>query len=80
MRTGGALLIVAVGLLALWIVITGRLQNVKDAWDVITGDASATREGMGNLSNNADAGVTNSGLPSSTGRTPMRIPVITLTP
>lgn len=32
MKSGGALLLVIVGLLALWIVVTGRLQGLQAAW------------------------------------------------
>lgn len=45
MKTGGAMLIIAVGLLALWIVITGRLVQLQQAWNTLNGQPNAAVPG-----------------------------------
>jgi len=35
MKAGGAVLLIIVGLLALWIVVTGRLAQVQAAWQTL---------------------------------------------
>lgn len=42
MKSGGALLLVIVGVLALWIVVTGRLGALQAAWATLTSGSPAT--------------------------------------
>lgn len=57
MKTGGAMLLVAVGLLALWIVVTGRLTQLQTAWTYLQSGPA----GVASLSS-ANAGSGGSGL------------------
>lgn len=41
MRTTGALFVVAVGVLLLWMAATGRLNNLANAWAAIQGKATS---------------------------------------
>lgn len=69
MKSGGALLLVIVGVLALWVVITGRLGALQAAWGTLTtnGAPVASTSGSGGASGIADA-LTN-------GLKPLTVPV-----
>ena len=45
MRTGGGMILVVVGLVLLWIVVTGRLDKLVLAWQTLQGTATATTTG-----------------------------------
>lgn len=85
MKSGGALLLVVVGVLLLWIVTTGRLAQLSDAWGVLqgtktAGDAAAGDGGASalNMSNQGGASAPVTGAPgdfsyiSSSAGTPVR--------
>lgn len=40
MKLGVGVLFVAIGLVILWLAVTGRLSRLSDAWTVLKGDAA----------------------------------------
>ena len=57
MKTGGAMLIIAVGLVALWIVVTGRLTQLEGAWNVLSGNAAAPTTGTPLVGGSGGSGI-----------------------
>lgn len=78
MKTGGALLIIAAGLIALWIVITGRLAQLQQAWNTLNGQAPAAST-PGGITLPQLPGLTLPGsIPASYGSSALSIPSIAL--
>lgn len=40
MKIGAGAILIAVGLVVLWLAVTGRLSNLTAAWGVLTGDTA----------------------------------------
>lgn len=85
MKTGGALLIIAVGLIALWIVVTGRLTQLQTAWNTLNGQPTSVTSGSSSGGSITVPGVPFSipipgigTLPTSYGVSPLPVPTIAL--
>lgn len=51
MRFGSGALLVAVGLLILWLAVSGKLTNLSSAWATLNGEAAAGTTGVDNALN-----------------------------
>lgn len=80
MKTGGALLIVIAGVLALWIVITGRLTQLQAAWNTLNGQAPDAGSGSGGSINlpGIPFAIPVPKIPASYGTSALPVPTLTL--
>lgn len=77
MKTASSALIIAAGILLLWVVVAGKTQNISAAWNTLAQNPSSGTSGSTTAT--AASGSTTSGSTISTATNPFSIPSLSQT-